>query len=146
MTRSMTSESELRKRKKKTPKLFMNFWVTCFIWSFYLITLSIIKLYIFSYKIDLNLNVNSQNFKHEVGIKTVQIFLAWKVIQLLIFYRHFNTFFTDIDLFLCRTEYLFNFEGTFEVHDDIEVLKRMGLSLGEFFFSSKGALYLFLLF
>ena len=27
-------------------------------------------------------------------------------------------------------EYLFNFDGTFEIHDDIEVLKRMGLSLG----------------
>jgi len=27
-------------------------------------------------------------------------------------------------------EYLFNFNGTFEIHDDIEVLKRMGLALG----------------
>lgn len=27
-------------------------------------------------------------------------------------------------------EYLFNFDGTFEIHDDIEVLKRMGLALG----------------
>jgi len=29
-----------------------------------------------------------------------------------------------------RMEYLFNFDGTFEIHDDIEVLKRMGLALG----------------
>ncbi|CAG7818209.1 unnamed protein product, partial [Allacma fusca] len=29
-----------------------------------------------------------------------------------------------------KMEYLFNFDGTFEIHDDIEVLKRMGLSLG----------------
>ena len=33
-------------------------------------------------------------------------------------------------LFLCRYEYLFNFDNTFEIHDDIEVLKRMGLTLG----------------
>ena len=25
---------------------------------------------------------------------------------------------------------MFNFDGTFEIHDDIEVLKRMGLALG----------------
>jgi len=29
-----------------------------------------------------------------------------------------------------RSEYLFNFDRTFEIHDDIEVLKRMGLSFG----------------
>lgn len=29
-----------------------------------------------------------------------------------------------------KTEYLFNFDSTFEIHDDIEVLKRMGLALG----------------
>ena len=29
-----------------------------------------------------------------------------------------------------RHEYLFKFDNTFEIHDDIEVLKRMGLSLG----------------
>lgn len=28
-----------------------------------------------------------------------------------------------------KTEYLFNFDSTFEIHDDIEVLKRMGLAL-----------------
>ncbi|OWK06070.1 TFDP2 [Cervus elaphus hippelaphus] len=27
-------------------------------------------------------------------------------------------------------EYLFNFDNTFEIHDDIEVLKRMGMSFG----------------
>ena len=31
-------------------------------------------------------------------------------------------------LFLCRFEYLFNFDNTFEIHDDIEVLKRMGMA------------------
>ena len=30
-----------------------------------------------------------------------------------------------------RTEYLFNFDDTFEIHDDIEVLKRMGMALGK---------------
>lgn len=30
----------------------------------------------------------------------------------------------------CRFEYLFNFDNTFEIHDDIEVLKRMGMSFG----------------
>lgn len=29
-----------------------------------------------------------------------------------------------------RFEYLFNFDSTFEIHDDTEVLKRMGMSLG----------------
>lgn len=29
-----------------------------------------------------------------------------------------------------KTEYLFTFDNTFEIHDDIEVLKRMGLALG----------------
>ncbi|KAB7496158.1 Transcription factor Dp-1 [Armadillidium nasatum] len=29
-----------------------------------------------------------------------------------------------------KTEYLFNFDDTFEIHDDIEVLKRMGMALG----------------
>jgi len=29
-----------------------------------------------------------------------------------------------------RSEYLFNFDRTFEVNDDIEVLKRMGLAFG----------------
>ncbi|XP_075426344.1 transcription factor Dp-2 isoform X2 [Ascaphus truei] len=29
-----------------------------------------------------------------------------------------------------KFEYLFNFDNAFEIHDDIEVLKRMGLSLG----------------
>ncbi|KAL8187820.1 UNVERIFIED_CONTAM: Transcription factor Dp-2 [Gekko kuhli] len=29
-----------------------------------------------------------------------------------------------------RFEYVFNFDNTFEIHDDTEVLKRMGMSLG----------------
>ncbi len=29
-----------------------------------------------------------------------------------------------------RTEYLFNFDQPFEIHDDIEVLKRLGLAHG----------------
>ena len=29
-----------------------------------------------------------------------------------------------------RYEYLFNFDNTFEIHDDIEVLKRMGMAFG----------------
>uniref|UniRef100_T1JPB3 Transcription factor n=1 Tax=Strigamia maritima TaxID=126957 RepID=T1JPB3_STRMM len=29
-----------------------------------------------------------------------------------------------------KTEYLFNFDNTFEIHDDVEVLKRMGMALG----------------
>lgn len=33
-------------------------------------------------------------------------------------------------ILIFRMEYLFNFDGTFEIHDDIEVLKRMGLALG----------------
>lgn len=33
-------------------------------------------------------------------------------------------------LFGCRYEYLFNFDQMFEIHDDIEVLKRMGLAFG----------------
>jgi len=38
---------------------------------------------------------------------------------------------TDCDgLFFSRYEYLFNFDQTFEIHDDIEVLKRMGMAFG----------------
>ena len=33
-------------------------------------------------------------------------------------------------VFYFRSEYLFNFDEAFEIHDDIEVLKRMGLSYG----------------
>uniref|UniRef100_A0A672L5X2 Transcription factor n=1 Tax=Sinocyclocheilus grahami TaxID=75366 RepID=A0A672L5X2_SINGR len=29
-----------------------------------------------------------------------------------------------------KCEYLFNFDNTFEIHDDVEILKRMGMSLG----------------
>lgn len=29
-----------------------------------------------------------------------------------------------------RFEYLFNFDNTFEIHDDVEVLKRMGMACG----------------
>ena len=32
--------------------------------------------------------------------------------------------------FSSRFEYLFNFDNTFEIHDDIEVLKRMGMACG----------------
>ncbi len=32
--------------------------------------------------------------------------------------------------FYFRYEYLFNFDNTFEIHDDIEVLKRMGMAFG----------------
>lgn len=31
---------------------------------------------------------------------------------------------------LFRTEYLFSFDRPFEIHDDIEVLKRLGLAFG----------------
>lgn len=31
---------------------------------------------------------------------------------------------------ICRFEYLFNFDSMFEIHDDIEVLKRMGMACG----------------
>lgn len=31
---------------------------------------------------------------------------------------------------LHRFEYLFNFDNMFEIHDDIEVLKRMGMAFG----------------
>lgn len=37
--------------------------------------------------------------------------------------------FSDGD-FAPRFEYLFNFDNTFEIHDDIEVLKRMGMACG----------------
>ena len=39
---------------------------------------------------------------------------------------------TEIDCRISdnKDEYLFDFNNTFEIHDDMEVLKRMGLSLG----------------
>ena len=39
-------------------------------------------------------------------------------------------FFLFFIFFFCRYEYLFNFDNTFEIHDDIEVLKRMGMAYG----------------
>lgn len=33
--------------------------------------------------------------------------------------------------FIFRTEYLFSFNDKFEINDDFEVLKKMGLVLGE---------------
>lgn len=36
-----------------------------------------------------------------------------------------------IRFFCYRTEYLFNFNDKFEIHDDIEVLKQMGLAFGK---------------
>ena len=30
----------------------------------------------------------------------------------------------------CRTEYLFKFSTPFEIHDDVDILKRMGLAYG----------------
>lgn len=45
-----------------------------------------------------------------------------------------KTFLKLVDRFVCflcyRFEYLFNFDNTFEIHDDIEVLKRMGMAFG----------------
>lgn len=35
--------------------------------------------------------------------------------------------------FVRRSEFSFKFDNTFEIHDDLEVLKRMGLLLGEFY-------------
>lgn len=37
----------------------------------------------------------------------------------------------SIPIYRFRSEYIFKFDKTFEMHDDIEVLKRMGFLLGE---------------
>ncbi|XP_041729994.2 transcription factor Dp-2-like isoform X2 [Coregonus clupeaformis] len=37
---------------------------------------------------------------------------------------------TDCSISSDKCEYLFNFDNTFEIHDDIEILKHMGMSLG----------------
>ena len=31
---------------------------------------------------------------------------------------------------MCRTEFCFDFNAPFHIHDDIDILKRMGLALG----------------
>uniref|UniRef100_A0A2K5R961 Transcription factor n=1 Tax=Cebus imitator TaxID=2715852 RepID=A0A2K5R961_CEBIM len=36
----------------------------------------------------------------------------------------------DCSIYKDKFEYLFNFDNTFEIHDDIEVLKRMGMACG----------------
>lgn len=33
---------------------------------------------------------------------------------------------------ICRLEYMFEFNDKFEIHDDIEVLKRIGMLMGKF--------------
>ena len=35
-----------------------------------------------------------------------------------------------LSLFFTRSEYVFNFDNTFELHNDIDVLKKMGLDCG----------------
>ncbi len=46
---------------------------------------------------------------------------------------NFNSkIFLLILLRLYRSEYFFKFDDNFEIHDDIEVLKRMGLLAGKF--------------
>ena len=40
--------------------------------------------------------------------------------------------FINLNYFTFRTEYQFNFNDKFEIHDDIEVLKRMGMDFGNF--------------
>ena len=35
-----------------------------------------------------------------------------------------------ITTLFCRTEYVFNFDDTFELHQDVDILKRMGLDCG----------------
>lgn len=42
----------------------------------------------------------------------------------------FHIFILSSCSFPCRFEYLFNFDSMFEIHDDIEVLKRMGMACG----------------
>uniref|UniRef100_A0A8C2L5S0 Transcription factor n=1 Tax=Cyprinus carpio TaxID=7962 RepID=A0A8C2L5S0_CYPCA len=45
--------------------------------------------------------------------------------------NYFDPYFTHLfSLFVIRFEYLFNFDSMFEIHDDIEVLKRMGMACG----------------
>lgn len=39
----------------------------------------------------------------------------------------------NLSQFFSRTEYLFNFNDKFEIHDDIEVLKQMGLAFGKIY-------------
>lgn len=44
------------------------------------------------------------------------------------------SFLTPVGFYiLCRSEYIFKFDKAFEMHDDIEVLKRMGLLQGAYF-------------
>lgn len=40
-------------------------------------------------------------------------------------------------IFFFRSEYIFKFDDKFEMHDDAEVLKRMGLLYGKFFEKKK---------
>lgn len=61
----------------------------------------------------------------------VQVMYAWAA-ELYIHTAHQAFFFVitpPVSLF-CRFEYLFNFDSMFEIHDDIEVLKRMGMAFG----------------
>lgn len=69
-----------------------------------------------------------------VNQAAIQFFLSSAFIKLSLC-PHYKPFCQLVDHYGCfsffsRYEYLFNFDNTFEIHDDIEVLKRMGLTLG----------------
>lgn len=54
--------------------------------------------------------------------------LFWVLNERIGFYREGGVFL--IVSFFFRFEYLFNFDNIFEIYDDIEVLKRMGMVCG----------------
>lgn len=55
----------------------------------------------------------------------VSMFGAWPIQQ-----KKLKFFSLVVRGKFCRSEYLFNFDQPFEIHDDIEVLKRLGLAHG----------------
>lgn len=55
---------------------------------------------------------------------------AWAALEHLYNTTPQASFHNPFCLFVHRFEYLFNFDSMFEIHDDIEVLKRMGMAFG----------------
>lgn len=56
------------------------------------------------------------------------ILCVYSAVVVFIFVTHINEILNHQPI---RSEYHFKFDDKFEIHDDIEVLKRMGLLLGE---------------
>lgn len=74
-----------------------------------------------------------QNLKWQVRYEIIETLLHRNILVVLknlTFWRLFFLFMSLIKVLFYRSEYSFSFDRLFEIDDDIEVLKRLGMALG----------------